>query len=47
MPCYIDINECNSANGGCEHICTNTIGSFICSCDTSYQLDGNGMRLQW
>ena len=25
-------------NGGCDHICTNTPGSFECSCDTSYIL---------
>ena len=40
----IDINECDTANGGCEHSCTNTIGSFTCSCDTGYQLDGNGLN---
>ena len=35
---YIDINECNQGNGGCEHTCTDTIGSFTCSCNTGYQL---------
>ena len=40
----IDVDECNTANGGCEHSCTNTIGSFICSCDTGYQLDENGLN---
>ena len=40
----LDINECNTTNGGCEHICTNTIGSFNCSCDTGYQLDENGLN---
>ena len=44
MPCYIDIIECNIKNGGCQHSCANTIGSFICSCDTGYQLDGNGLN---
>ena len=41
--CSTDINECNIANGGCEHSCTNTIGYFICGCDTVHQLDGNGL----
>ena len=41
---FTDINECNTSNGGCEHSCTNTIGSFNCSCDTGYQLDGNGLN---
>ena len=40
----VDINECDTANGGCEHNCTNTIGSFICSCDTEYELDENGLN---
>ncbi len=33
-----DINECNTNNGGCESICTNTIGSFICTCQNGYYL---------
>ena len=40
----IDINECETANGGCQHSCTNTIGSFNCSCYTGYQLDENGLN---
>ena len=40
----IDINECETANGGCEHNCTNTIGSFFCSCYAGYQLDENGLN---
>ena len=39
-----DVNECAINNGGCEQICNNTIGSFICTCDTGYQLDENGMN---
>ena len=37
---YIEVNECNQGNGGCEHTCTNTAGSFYCSCNTGYQLSG-------
>ena len=29
---------------GCEHNCTDTIGSFNCSCDVGYLLDGNGFN---
>ena len=36
-----DVNECNTANGGCNQICTNTIGSFLCSCNTGYELDSD------
>ena len=34
----IDINECLSSNGGCSQNCTNTNGSYICSCQTGYML---------
>ena len=40
----LDVNECNAANGGCEHDCTNTFGSLECSCRTGYLLDGNGLN---
>lgn len=34
----LDIDECRSNNGGCEAICTNTIGSFECSCRRGFHL---------
>ena len=42
-----DINECDNNNGGCSHVCTNSIGSFACSCDSGYSPEGlncNGMN---
>ena len=33
-----DINECLMNNGGCSQNCTNTNGSFMCSCLTGYSL---------
>ena len=39
--CFEDINECNSNNGGCEHDCMNTEGSYYCTCDTGYSLNKN------
>jgi len=39
-----DIDECATNNGGCEHYCTNTIGSFNCSWGTGYELSGNGLN---
>ena len=35
---YADINECLSYKGGCEYQCTNTQGSYTCSCPTGYSL---------
>jgi len=40
--CENDINECSKNNGGC-HVnadCTNTPGSFSCSCKSGYFGDG-------
>ena len=42
--CSSDLDECDTINGGCEQICTNAIGSFVCSCGTGYLLDGNGFN---
>ena len=39
---HIDVDECATNNGGCDHYCTNTIGSFVCSCYPGYTLDGDG-----
>lgn len=36
-----DVNECLFDNGGCDHDCTNTNGSFQCSCSTGYNLCSN------
>jgi len=40
----IDINECSTNNGGCDAqaVCTNTPGSFSCSCKSGYS--GNGFN---
>ena len=37
-----DINEClpNGGRGPCDQICTNTLGSFSCSCQPGYAVSG-------
>ena len=35
---FSDINECQSRNGGCEHHCTNTHGSYRCTCRDGFKL---------
>ena len=37
---YLDINECLSSP--CGQTCTNTPGSFVCSCNDGYILDSDG-----
>ena len=37
-----DINECATANGGCDQICINKPGSFECQCKPGYALGLDG-----
>ena len=37
-----DINECGTDNEGCAQTCTDTAGSYHCSCDSGYVLDEDG-----
>ena len=37
-----DINECENGTDLCEHDCTNTEGSYNCSCLTGYILATDG-----
>ena len=34
---YLDVNECNTNNGGCQHNCVNTDGSYECQCRSGYR----------
>ena len=34
-----DIDECSTSNGGCDQVCTNTVGSFNCSCADGFSLN--------
>ena len=33
-----DINECAENSDGCEQMCTDTDGSFVCSCRDGFRL---------
>ena len=37
----LDINECETLNGGCDHQCNNTVGSFNCNCRKGFFLAVN------
>lgn len=39
---FTDIDECAVNNGGCQHECRNTIGSYICMCHNGYSMHENG-----
>ena len=41
----IDIDECENLFP-CQQICTNTLGSYQCSCNSGYLVDGN-MCIGW
>lgn len=36
-----DRDECAVENGGCHHVCKNTVGSYQCSCHSGYTLQDN------
>ena len=38
----LDVNECSINNGGCQHTCVNTDGSYECQCRSGYRLSSNG-----
>ena len=39
---FTDLDECSTNNGGCQHICKNTIGSYKCSCQNGFVLHTDG-----
>lgn len=43
---FTDIDECRLNNGGCDHVCRNTVGSFECSCKKGYKLLTNERTCQ-
>ena len=34
----IDVDECSEGSHNCDQICTNTDGSFTCSCEPGFKL---------
>lgn len=41
---FSDLDECATKNGGCEHGCKNTPGSYSCVCRRGYELDADGKK---
>ena len=40
---FLDMDECSINNGGCDEMCTNTNGSYVCSCNDGYILNDDGL----
>lgn len=38
---FSDTDECLFNNGGCQHICVNTVGSYECRCNDGFFLSDN------
>ena len=38
---HSDIDECERGTDGCDHNCTNTDGSYYCTCMDGYILESN------
>uniref|UniRef100_A0A671W3P3 Metalloendopeptidase n=1 Tax=Sparus aurata TaxID=8175 RepID=A0A671W3P3_SPAAU len=38
---FSDIDECSKENGGCQHECVNTFGSYSCQCRSGFMLHDN------
>ena len=36
-----DKDECSKDNGGCQHECVNTMGSYLCQCRNGFVLHEN------
>uniref|UniRef100_U3K4R9 Uncharacterized protein n=1 Tax=Ficedula albicollis TaxID=59894 RepID=U3K4R9_FICAL len=37
-----DVDECQVHNGGCQHRCVNTLGSYYCECQPGFRLHADG-----
>ena len=38
---YVDIDECTQGSDGCSHNCSNTAGSYFCTCMDGYELESD------
>jgi len=41
-----DVDECRYSNGGCEHSCLNTQGSYECLCNVGFKLAADRKRCE-
>ena len=43
---FVDVNECQTDEHNCNQTCSNTLGSFECSCRPGYSLQGDGVTCE-
>ena len=43
MILHTDIDECAEDRDGCAQTCTDTDGSYVCSCTTGYRLANDSL----
>lgn len=39
---FLDVNECEELNGGCQQTCVNTQGSYHCECSEGFRMHADG-----
>lgn len=44
MPLFADTGECSGVNVTCEYACENSSGSFVCICNSGFELSANGIN---
>ena len=42
----LDLDECATLNGGCNHDCINLVGSYVCACINGYMLGEDSRSCQ-
>ena len=42
----VDVDDCDTLNGGCDHNCLNLEGSFECSCRDGFVLGEDSMSCE-
>ena len=39
--CHVDVDECSDGTHQCMQNCNNTLGSYVCTCDSGFIIDAD------